>query len=92
MIPAMSVAARGAFRIVSDPAGSRRDVRTFTVKGRLKPGVTVAQADAEMATLASGLAAAYPGTNRNHSVIIRTEVQARIAQSPPNAFFVRGRC
>jgi macrolide transport system ATP-binding/permease protein len=63
----------------------RRDHRNFTVKGRLKPGVSLAQANAELATIAGGLAAAYPDTNRNHGVRVRTEVQARVAQSPPNA-------
>lgn len=65
----------------------RRDLRSFLVKARLNPGVSVAQADAEIATLASGLAAAYPATNRNHGMKVRTEVEARVLQSPPNAFF-----
>ncbi|HLK21683.1 MAG TPA: ABC transporter permease, partial [Bryobacteraceae bacterium] len=70
----------------ADPL-ERRDLRSFLVKARLNPGVTVAQADAEIATLASGLAGAYPATNRNHSMKVRTEVETRILQSPPNAFF-----
>ena len=72
------------------PTGSpnpleRRDDRTFTVKGRLKPGVGLTQANAEMAAIGSSLAAAYPKTDRNHEVLVRTEVQARRAQSPLNA-------
>jgi len=37
-----------------------RDMRMMEVFGRLKPGVTVAQAGADMATIAAGLRAAYP--------------------------------
>jgi predicted permease len=38
------------------------------VFGRLKPGATVRQADAELRTIAAQLTAAYPQTNRNRSV------------------------
>jgi len=37
-----------------------RDMRMMEVFGRLKPGVTVAQASADAATVAAGLQAAYP--------------------------------
>lgn len=77
-------------RISPDAALSpitRRDNRIFTVKGRLKPGVSLAQAQSEMATIANNLAASYPETNRSHGAIVRTEIQARIAQNPLNAQF-----
>jgi putative ABC transport system permease protein len=41
-----------------------RDARFLSVVGRLKPGVTAAQADAEIAGIARQLAAAYPASNR----------------------------
>ena len=40
----------------------------LSVFGRLKPGVTVRQADAELKTIAAQLAAAYPQTNQQRSV------------------------
>lgn len=64
---------------------TRRDLRAFTVKGRLAPGVSAKEADAEARVIASGLAQAYPDTNRNWSAAVRTELQSRIDMSPVDA-------
>jgi putative ABC transport system permease protein len=72
-------------------AGSRahllddRDNRYFTLKGRLLPGVSIAQAQAELTDIAGALEKTWPDTNRNHGVRIRTELQVRVEQSPPQA-------
>jgi putative ABC transport system permease protein len=63
----------------------RRNDRGLAVKGRLKPGTTLAQARAELVAIAKGLERAYPDTNRDQSVAISTELQARIANSPGDA-------
>ena len=41
-----------------------RSTRYLSVVGRLRPGVTAAQANAEIAGIAQRLAAAYPASNR----------------------------
>lgn len=41
------------------------------VLGRLRPGVDLSDARANMQTIAARLAAAYPATNRNFSVLVR---------------------
>jgi predicted permease len=60
-----------------------RDVRYLIVKGRLKPGVDLAAAGAELAVLAKDLARTYPDTNRNRDLVVQTEFQMRVAQMPP---------
>jgi len=55
---------------------TRRDLRNFIVKGRLSPGVTMDAANQEVQQLARSLAAAYPEVNRNHDLIVRTQLQA----------------
>jgi predicted permease len=66
----------------------RRDVRSVIVKGRLKPGAGIAQASADMASIARRLEQMYPQTNRNQSVEVETEFELRVRQSPPNAALV----
>jgi len=65
-----------------------RDARNVSVKGRLAPGVSQAAAQAELTTIGADLARAYPDTNKNRRWAVRTELQARIAQSPPDAMLV----
>ena len=75
-------------RLVSDPkiaSLDARDARSLTLKGRLRPGVTQAAAQAELTTIAADLARAYPDTNKNRRIAIRTELQARMASDPPDA-------
>jgi predicted permease len=59
-----------------------RDQRDFTVKGRLRSGLSMAQAQAELNTFARNLERAYPATNRNQSMVIRNELQTRIDADP----------
>jgi predicted permease len=65
-----------------------RDARNLTLKGRLKAGVTQAQAQAELTAIASDLQRAYPATNKNRDLVVRTELQSRIAEDPPDAMMI----
>jgi predicted permease len=78
-------------RLMSDPKIQpleARDFRQLSVKGRLKPGVRIAQAQAELSLLASGLEREHPESNKNRAMAVRTELQARIAQDPPDAMLI----
>ena len=72
---------------VPSPTGrtrlERRGSRWLFVKGRLKPGVTVAEARANMQVLAAQLASAYPATNRNRrvSAFATTDVRMLVPQA-----------
>ncbi len=66
----------------------QRDFHWLTVKGRLKPGVATAQANADLGRIAARLEQMYPQSNRNRRVEVQTELQLRVRQSPPNAALV----
>jgi macrolide transport system ATP-binding/permease protein len=66
---------------VKDPLEDR-SLASLQVRGRLKPGVSREQAQAELIAIAKGLEKAYPETNRNHTTAVRTELQARWEQDP----------
>jgi predicted permease len=55
---------------------TRRESRVFAVKGRLSPGVTMAEAQQEVQQLARSLAQTYPDSNRNHDLAVRTQLEA----------------
>src|SRR3954471_14688114 len=74
--------------LLTDPKSASlqaRDARDLTLKGRLAYGVSQSAAQAELTTIGTDLARAYPDTSRNRRLVVRTELQARIAQSPPDA-------
>jgi predicted permease len=68
------------------PAGmlDRRDVRALTVRGRLAPGVSLAQARQETEILAADLQHAYPDTNRSFDFLLRWDFDARLEEAGPN--------
>jgi macrolide transport system ATP-binding/permease protein len=79
--PSMFLPLMMAPRLAANPEHNmleRRDDRGLTVKGRLKPGVSTARAQAELAGIAKGLEQTYPATNRDQGVAVRTELQTRI--------------
>ena len=65
-----------------------RDARNLTLKGRLKASVSQTQAQTELNAIAANLQREHPNTNKNRGLAIRTELQARMAQSPPDAMLI----
>ena len=89
--PALYLPLMMAPRLAANPEHNlleRRDDRELTVKGRLQPGTSMAQAQAELAGIAKGLEQAYPATNRDQGVAVRTELQSRIERRPRDAALV----
>lgn len=54
----------------------RRDVRWLIVKGRLKPGVSLTQARADVTQIAQRLERSYPDTNQNRRFTVQTQLDA----------------
>ena len=60
------------------PENLARDSRFWSTIGRLKPGATLAAAQAEASTIAATLASEYPSTNRGWSVALQPLLAMRV--------------
>jgi putative ABC transport system permease protein len=58
--------------IITDKMREERGNHYVRMLGRLKPGVTFAQANAELAAIASRLEAQYPDTNSNRTIAVES--------------------
>jgi len=73
--------------LVDDPARAARDVRVLSISGRLRPGMTVAEAGAEVQTIAQQLQREHPDTNAGWTS--RT-LSARDAMAGTNTHLILG--
>ena len=65
-----------------------REARSLVLKGRLRPGVSQADAQAELTLIAADLERAYPDSSRNRRLFVRTELQARLAHDQTGAVVI----
>jgi len=65
-----------------------RDTGWLSVRGRLKPGVGMEQARADIGGIAAGLEKLYPQTDRVRRIEVQTEFQLRVKESPPTLAMV----
>ena len=75
-------------RVVASESGNPlilRDMRILTVKGRLKPGVSMTHAKVEIDGISQDLARMYPRENRRTAFTIQTELELTLAQEPFDA-------
>jgi predicted permease len=74
LLPGVAYPAAGEFwmplSLMDKESQTRRVGHTLDVLGRLKPGVDLTEARADMQTIAARLAQAYPATNRNVGVLL----------------------
>ncbi len=55
-----------------------RGMRWFSVLGRLRPGASASEADAEISVLAKSMAAAYPETNKGRQARVISDLRYRM--------------
>ena len=90
MRPHLYMPAAMSQRLTASPENPIEDRKNhgFDVKGRLKAGVTREQAQAELATIWKGLEPLHSAADQNRVVRVRSELQARVVQDPPDAYLI----
>jgi putative ABC transport system permease protein len=68
---------------LDSPFARNRDTHLFGCAGRLKPGVTVEQSRAELASIAQRLAKQYPETNRGRGIRVTPMLEQTVAYVRP---------
>ena len=81
--PALFVPLAMAPRLGGGNILEQREDRWLTVKARLKPGVSLAQANADLGAIAARLVQLYPQADRNLEIQVQTQMQYRVKQVPP---------
>jgi predicted permease len=71
----------------TNPLENRGD-HSYSVKARLKPGVSREKAQAELAALWSSLQEQFPDSNQNLKIVVQTELQTRVSREGPDAALI----
>jgi putative ABC transport system permease protein len=69
---------------------AEHDEHFLSVLGRLKPGITTAQADAEMRGLARWLEATYPKENRDRGIVMSPFMEELVGDYRPRLYVLLG--
>jgi putative ABC transport system permease protein len=65
-----------------------RHARVFGLKGRLREGVSIAEARAELDTVGRALEQAYPESNKDRRLVAQTEIAFKFEQRPLDASLI----
>ncbi|HEX4808322.1 MAG TPA: ABC transporter permease [Bryobacteraceae bacterium] len=82
--PALFVPLAMSSRLANPENLTKRSLGWLDLRGRLKPGTGIAQAQADLNSIAAVLRQSYPKTDENLKLKVETEFQARVEQSPPD--------
>ena len=82
-----------AYRVSSDgdkPVTEQRGSHFLLAIGRLKPGVTLPQADAEFSAISAALAKQYPDSNAHLAMRPQSAIEALVGDARPALFVLLG--
>jgi predicted permease len=80
--PALFVPIAMSPRLGRENTLHKRDVRWLTIKGRLKAGASIDQAQADIGIIASELERTYPQTDHDQKIKVQTTLQMRVEEDP----------